>query len=720
MKKQYIILFISLIALLIGIQSGTVYSQGEGGLLGHFKLIGGPGATVENCEICHDFANGFYEDPPTGYNLRWVKTKIKFCSTSINTACNVDADCPTGERCGYCSVSTQISCDNNSDCPLGQTCILTTRTVNFTKFEDLSQNPDGTLADGNDQLLDGPCEVCHTQTSYHVNLPGGDGTTHYDGNNCTGCHPHFENNLVNYFEPRLVGGQSHYTHFVDPKGPQLGTNSCFIYCHKSSADFRIFNDDQPLETTTKCNTCHSKNGAYNGVGGLGTCSITTSRRCTNDSNCPAGEKCNVDPDWVDYGAKYNWEKAIYERSEPLKAWPDVLKNGKDKWCAGCHDNLPAVVKDAQQTNIYAPKVMGDNTNYGYYVSGHGRDDIQIKCKACHIFTGQKPNGDFWLHIDRVQRTYEASLNNYQEGYRLKLPMIVPRNIEPGQASFDVCIECHSWTDLTGPNSYFRYDKTYQDQNYMNLHKIHLDPPGAPCWDSDWDWTSSNCGWGQCAESNINCTTCHNVHGSPMMIGTTKYPCPTMIRHGELISTPPGTNKVPAFDFSWKKDDGTTPTADFNESWWGGLLCGSYEYENVAYNKVCWGCHAPGRPQYNRSPGKIYIDKLWTSDLSNHQKNIFAKGESIRYHVEFSIAGKGSQYYVTATAPVKRVGGTTNWYILRNSETILRVDYPHIHWQWDDVTKTLGDARITMTIRMYTKSGGILVTKDTQNFIFNVQ
>ena len=121
--KRYFIL-IPLIALcVIGILSGNVYS------LGHYKDKGGPGGSAEDCTICHNFLNGIYGGggiygnpapplPPTGYNLRWVKTSI-----------------------------------NGSN-------------VNFIRF--FGPPVDGTLADGQDPY-DGPCEVCHTTTRYFRN-----------------------------------------------------------------------------------------------------------------------------------------------------------------------------------------------------------------------------------------------------------------------------------------------------------------------------------------------------------------------------------------------------------------------------------------------------------------------------------------------------------------------------------------------------------------------
>src|SRR3990172_13142570 len=263
MFKKYFLVLIPLIALIaIGILSGNVYS------LGHFKDQGGPGGSVADCDICHDFAGGFYDDYTQG-NLRWVRS-------SINS-----------------------------------------RTVKFVKFSSSdSPNPgvaDGTLADGNDSLLDGACEVCHTQTNYHKNTS--DGKNHFDGVNCTVCHPHFLDDITNYFEPRFVGNQSHVTHFDDPKGPQFKikrpNDFCTYYCH-STSDFSLFKDGQPKASTTICNPCHSKGGAFDGVDDLA------------------------------IGAKTNWGDdedgdGVYKRAQPIDPWPNVLKDGKEDWCAGCHD-----------------------------------------------------------------------------------------------------------------------------------------------------------------------------------------------------------------------------------------------------------------------------------------------------------------------------------------------------------------------------------------------
>ena len=426
---------------------------------GHFGIPG----TLEGCDVCHDFANGFYDDPGSG-NLRWVKSSI---------------DWPEG---------TVLS------------------PVKFTKFSS-TLPADGTMADGNDSLLDGPCEVCHPATmNYHTST--GDGTVHFDGQNCVACHPHFRDDIINYFEPHFTGPQSHTTHWTDPKGPQLGKEIC-TGCHLGGSDYSLFNDGKPLETTEACDECHSPDGGYDGV------------------------------DDPTVGAKPNWEEGIYEANG------SDLKPGKENWCATCHDNGTSVVSD-----VSAPNVMGNDDTYGYNVSGHGRNpENYVDCSDCHDLT--------LVHTDADARTYSALSGNYKNGYRLNKNMAVPRTVETHPQAFKLCTSCHTYTDITGPTSNFRSD----DKN-RKWHQEHLELFGSvPCSDSDFDGVG--CSTGICIDSAMTCIICHNVHGSPT---------PAMIRHGELISTPGTADKVPALDFRWYKADGSTQTTVLEESLWGGLFC----------------------------------------------------------------------------------------------------------------------------------------------------
>ena len=425
------------------------------------------------------------------------------------------------------------------------------REVWFTAYQGWRSFADG------DTTYDGVCEVCHTTTSYHRN-DGGGTPGHFSGEDCRPCHAH-----ENDFLPQGAGGDyPHDIHLTHPKGPQLGEgpDGCQT-CHGPGPwDPDHWADGAPsLAATTVCDTCHSPGGAYDGV---------------NDAVI---------------GAKYNWNdpSTIYNEAG------DALSMGKEDWCAGCHDDGTSVTN-----GVFAPNVMGDSVTYGYKVSGHGRLPADpIECHDCHDLTTS--------HIDGEARTYAASSDNYKEGYRLRDSMQIPRSNEVGSDAFQACFKtCHDYDkvlDASYPfNTYFR-----DDHEQQNKHKVHiLDNASAPInWDSDWDGI---------LDSNTSCTACHNIHGSPMEVDGTLYANPVMIRHGELISTPGTTDKVPAMDFVWYENDSETPTANFEQSRYGSLICGSTQPgPGLEVNHVCVGCHTAGLLTYYRSPSLTFpvIDKI---------------------------------------------------------------------------------------------------------------
>jgi hypothetical protein len=514
-------------------------------------------------------------------------------------------------------------------------------------------------ADG-DTTYNGVCEVCHTQTMYHKN--DGTGNYHYPGARCYVCHAHINGFGYAHGEPGKDcedchghddgwnGGdyygttQSHSTHTEsdsdDLKGPYIECDVCHDtdnYPYFKSGTDSNGDGKYNLSETDVCNNCHSPNGAFDGV------------------NNPT------------FGAKANWTGGVY-------ASP-TLKTGKEKWCAGCHDDVPAYSKQTpieiivdntdanfsiggtgwstatstQQygTNLryhvagtgintatwtpnipeagdysvyawwvnytnratnapytisynsgsetvrvnqqemggtwnylgtytfatgtsgsvvlsddadgqviadaikwesgiqatYAPNVIGDNTTYGFYVTGH-----KINCLNCHDADKK--------HIDGEHRTYEAdestyhAINPYCDSYRLKnidgQPcMIIPRpgrvgvNLLNNWHDFALCFTCHNKYKVLGETS--APDATNfwnNDSSPANSHYLHLGIGGYH-FDSDWDT-----GHGASIERNDSletCITCHNVHGSP-----TK----AMIRHGELISSYGSTDKVPSLNFAY--------------------------------------------------------------------------------------------------------------------------------------------------------------------------
>jgi hypothetical protein len=554
-------------------------------------------------------------------------------------------------------------------------------------------------ADG-DTTYNGVCEMCHTQTMYHKN--DGTGNYHYPAARCYVCHNHINGFGYAHGEPGKDcedchghddgwnGGsyygttQSHSTHTEndsdDLKGPYITCSDC----HDTN-DYPFFKSGTDgdgdgkynLSETDVCDNCHSPNGAFDGV------------------NNPT------------YGAKANWYDGIY--TSP------TLKAGKEKWCAGCHDDQPAYSKgqhieiiidnldpgasftgtwgtsdwapgyygsnyhyhttgagtdkftwipvisapgnysvyarwtqgptrapdatytiyhDGGNTPIsvdqrlnggtwvflgtfsfdgvgdkvelvqsasgyviadaikwesggqatYAPNVIGDNTTYGFYVTGH-----KINCLNCHDATRR--------HIDGEHRTYEVNestgevVNPYCDGYRLKQVdskpcMNIPRPLYTSGTNpltywedFALCFSCHnryevlSQTGVPGATNFWN-----DDSSPANSHNTHLGIYSEH-FDSDWDLV---------ADSSESCIACHNVHGSP-----TK----AMIRHGELISTPDTTDKVPALNFAYLVPGPQyDPSATLEQS-----VGGRYNYtgQQLVYNGVCNACH--GAISYLRTP-----------------------------------------------------------------------------------------------------------------------
>jgi hypothetical protein len=482
------IIYSFFIASWVVVLAGHVLAEGHFGITDCFICHDFHHPGDYDCTSCHDFEEGFFPGE-SHYNLRWIPDSIEYPPGNIH------------------------------------------QPVKFTAFSwnpAWGPTPDGTLADGDDTQLDGPCEVCHTKTVYHTN--SGDETTHFDGVDCLPCHPHFPSG-EDYFAPQLKGPQSHETHLHTKKGPKI--REC-TECHYPT-DYSRFADDKSLVSTTVCDACHSPDGVYDGV----------------------ADKT--------VGAKRNWENGVY------KPGGKKLKKNKGLWCATCHDDGTSVVKGAS-----APNVMGDNSSYGYNVSGHGRPGVDVACAGCHNLTKK--------HTDGRQRTYAADSTSYRKSYRLLYGLDIPRETSSGPEAFKLCFACHQYDDIFGPATCFR-----DDEKQQNYHDLHLDTFGFfECWDSDWDGT---------VDSAMSCTACHNIHGSPMKKRGTYIPNPVMLRHGELISTAGTEDKVPALDFRWYNDKGKK-TGLRKKSRCVGLVCGAVP--DLAENHVCYGCHPTGLITYCRT------------------------------------------------------------------------------------------------------------------------
>ena len=222
------------------------------------------------------------------------------------------------------------------------------------------------------------------------------------------------------------------------------------------------------------------------------------------------------------------------------------------------DAIRVVDSDNYGLGVYAPNVVGDDSIYGFYVTGH-----KINCLNCHDAAKN--------HIDHEHRTYEVTeveadpnvigtvVTPYCDSYRLKdiggQPSLnIPRS--PGDPianwqDFALCFDCHNRNEVIGTSpsdvshtnfwdKYGVFYSTWFGLDYpTNAHNAHLgftDLGNIIHADSDWDGVTY-------ADSAESCITCHNVHGSP-----TK----AMIRHGELISSYGTTDKVPSLNFAYRR------------------------------------------------------------------------------------------------------------------------------------------------------------------------
>jgi len=445
-----------------------------------------------------------------------------------------------------------------------ETFIAGTGNTSIKFYESSGEN---SFADGVDPH-DGICQVCHENTNHFTRAgdvnavsPGPGVMDHTDnaGTNCAGtCHTH-----TSGFG--LGGGDScgtchenwgsHPAHIDADYGPKL---ACYD-CHNTN-NYPLFVDDQNLTNTTVCDTCHSAGGAYNGVDSTG------------DS----------------VGAKDNWISGVYDG--------DInLQSGKEKWCVGCHDDdevEPSVIQ-----GVTAPNMAGDDLDYGYYKTGHGKhgNGQAIGCLDCHDASV--------THTDGEARTYTAATDNYQAGYRLKdidgqAPMDIPRASGLATSQFRLCFSCHSsFPFLTMDNTDTNFRKDVNDdcvtppaQEYVNKHWYHLQSVGAfkNDWDSDWDGTTG--------DSLPSCPACHNVHGAKTKAGATN--APAMIRTGELIGRSSALNLQ---YFENPCDDQTLSETNETANSAGGAFTGGGT-RTISGNGVCIMCHTVYMPYWREAKG----------------------------------------------------------------------------------------------------------------------
>jgi hypothetical protein len=251
---------------------------------------------------------------------------------------------------------------------------------NNKTVKSLDQVGPKSFADG-DITYDGVCEVCHTLTKYHRNDSSGD-HTHYVADNCSRCHSH-----TGGFAHGGGGGTGCDSCHGHDNGWQGGEYSGTTVSHSTHTENEP--DDYKVVPAKNCGDCHDTNNYPNFIfveendsNGDGKIDLSETDVC-DTCHSPGGSFNGVQTVPPSIGAKDNWKTGVYQTDS-------TLSPGKEKWCAGCHDNAPA--------SGTAPDIVGDNTTYGYYLVAHGNATDGVKrlanyskgeCVHCHDVSKEK-------------------------------------------------------------------------------------------------------------------------------------------------------------------------------------------------------------------------------------------------------------------------------------------------------------------------------------------
>ncbi|MCP4590388.1 MAG: hypothetical protein GY842_06575, partial [bacterium] len=304
---------------------------------------------------------------------------------------------------------------------------------------------------------------------------------------------------------------------------------------------------------------------------------------------------------------------------------DGVAEGKANWavgtavsCEGCHDTGTSTIQ-----GVTAPPVAGNNTTWGYFATGHGRNGA-LGCAACHDTTT--------THFDGVARTYAfdsayygpaQSGVAYAAGYRLRevggeVPLMIPANysitfnyIAQAMAdnAFRLCFNCHDSSALLdntpgdGIDSNFKASLPNPPRNYsyawgsgadINEHFSHIMNYIMPAWDSDWDVLTTGIGTPDDGfDSLTTCSSCHNVHGA---VGTNGSTNETMVRDGSLAGRSGyGFSYVVKLEpgESWEDDSLVTSEGATRSTSVGAVL------RNVV-DDMCFDCHGGATSQAGTS------------------------------------------------------------------------------------------------------------------------
>ncbi|MBI5234886.1 MAG: hypothetical protein HY886_01360 [Deltaproteobacteria bacterium] len=542
---------------------------------GSLKWSGSGGWGIEGgrygkfvCQTCHT--------PHNTNNIYLIREKIKFPDASVMPSGQVET--PVDYRYKSATVGTPEA--------------------DYAKGNDDVSASGRTAGNGQPATSSRPCEVCHSQTKYHrYNTESQTGGyNHNNAKDCVKCHSHQKGFAHAYgagggkldvciqchghdpgytFSYTSMDGTTtstitsegrgnyrvHSTHTENDADDKRGPNVFCTTCHdpnnmptfKSGTDMDG-NGLFTLNETDVCAQCHSEGGFYNGVNSdaaTGSVGVKENFKATNGDYARGGVYDTLST-YTTYTGSAGLPPVIVYDSD------GTLKTGKEKWCAGCHDDAPPTINGKT-----APIIAGDSSTYGFFVNGHGKESgnynklswqdsaatgnpaAQRKCYQCHDTT--------FTHI-----------GNSDSG--------TPRN------------KRLKWWDTT-------------EYNNKTCKQCHDDENAGAVATAEPKWYTTYAGWqssahGSTAKGNLECTKCHEPHG---MGGTNKpamtrelrenlcYNCHTgdtgswMNVVNNAISGPTTATSIEqAFGLAGTKH----PVAEYK----------AFQKDGLTYNLTCISCH----------------------------------------------------------------------------------------------------------------------------------
>ena len=393
-----------------------------------------PHGQVATCPLCHDPHNGSVPSGNAFCTTCHNGTKARAVSTHTNKQVS-GAEQEFELQCLQCHIP-----HGSSNLSLVRTFVrvltsplVTTGPVTFTATSGLNS-----FDDNSSVATSRICVTCHINSNNPgytmTNHPGGAnhlGGTNYGGQNCATCHSHANGFMHGGGTGTGCGSagschgarQSHATHISG----QILSLTC-AECH-NTASFPQFKDGATTKAaTTVCANCHTTNGIAL--------------------------------------AKQYWDNPG-SSSRAAGSWAVV--EGDKSYCGSCHDATPGKTQ-GDGTGNTAFNILGDDSTFGYYVTGHGKQTGNyVKLSHQEAGVNGNPAANLWW-----------------------------------------CSSCHDLQAQHFGNSTKRllpgFENSQSNNNCNNCH-----PPGTSAVANPRVYTNSSDFEGS-AHGGKLCTQCHDVHG----------------------------------------------------------------------------------------------------------------------------------------------------------------------------------------------------------------